>query len=103
MRFPGALGCLIAISVVGAEDSWKLPPDAAKYKPGPGVELAIANCALCHSADYISTQPPLNGTAWKAVVEKMRLRYGAPISTNNVGAIANYLAVAYGTGTNTVR
>ena len=90
---------LIALtSAIIAADAWKLPAETAKYKPGPGMELAIANCARCHSADYVSTQPRLSGAAWKATVEKMRSKYGAPISTNNVDAIVNYLSIAYGQG-----
>lgn len=79
-----------------AADTWKLPPETAKLKPGPNAPLAIANCTLCHSADYLSTQPPLTRQAWRATVEKMRLKYGAPIATNNVDALADYLSAAYG-------
>jgi mono/diheme cytochrome c family protein len=89
--------CVNVVSAVLAADAWKLPPETVKYQPGPGMELAVANCALCHSADYISTQPRLSSVAWKTTVEKMRLKYGAPIATNNVEAIAKYLATAYGT------
>ena len=89
--------CVNMIGAVRAADTWKLPPETVKYKPGPGMELAVLNCALCHSADYIGTQPRLSSAAWKATVDKMRLKYGAPIATNNVEAIAKYLATAYGT------
>ena len=85
-------------SVAIAADAWKLPAETAKYKPGPGMELAMANCALCHSADYLSTQPRLSSAAWRAAVEKMRSKYGAPISTNNVDALVQYLSTAYGPG-----
>jgi mono/diheme cytochrome c family protein len=78
-----------------AADAWKLPAETSRFKPGPGASLAIANCALCHSADYISTQPPLSRQAWRAAVEKMRLKFGAPIATNSVDAIADYLASSY--------
>ncbi len=89
------LVCVEAISVALAADAWKLPAETAKLKEGPGAPLANANCALCHSAEYISTQPPLSRAAWKATVEKMRLKYGAPILTNNVDAIADYLSTSY--------
>jgi hypothetical protein len=56
----------------------------------------VANCSLCHSADYVATQPPLARPAWKATIEKMRLKYGAPIGTNNVEAIVDYLSSTYG-------
>jgi len=81
-----------------AADAWKLPAETTKYKPGPRMELAMASCALCHSADYISTQPRLSSAAWRAIVEKMRLKYGAPIATNNVDALVQYLSAAYGPG-----
>jgi sulfite dehydrogenase (cytochrome) subunit B len=92
-----ALICAIAVSGAWAADGWKLPPETVKFKPGPGVELAVANCALCHSADYISTQPRLTSAAWKATVEKMRAKYGAPITTNNIAPIVEYLTTAFGT------
>jgi mono/diheme cytochrome c family protein len=88
---------LVALGPVAlAADAWKLPAETTKYKPGPGMELTMANCALCHSADYIGTQPRLSNAAWRATVEKMRSRYGAPISTNNVDALVQYLSAAYG-------
>ena len=75
---------------------WRLPVETCKLKPGPGAELATASCLLCHSADYVSTQPRLTRTAWKATVGKMRLKYGAPIATNKVDEIVDYLTATYG-------
>jgi len=86
----------LALLNLGAMENWKLPPETAKLKPGPGAGLVIANCMLCHSADYISTQPPLTRIGWKAAVEKMRVKYGAPIATNKVDEIADYLTATYG-------
>lgn len=97
LRFMVPVICFTIVSAVLAADAWKLPPETVKYQPGPGMELAVANCALCHSADYISTQPRLSSAAWKTTVEKMRVKYGAPIATNNVEAIVKYLATTYGT------
>jgi sulfite dehydrogenase (cytochrome) subunit B len=88
--------CAAAALTAAAADSWKLPAETAKFKPGRGAPLAIANCSACHSADYISTQPPLPRPAWKATVEKMRLRYGAPINTNSTDEIVEYLTREYG-------
>lgn len=89
----GTAGVLVATA---AETSFKLPPETAKLKPGPGVELAGANCLLCHSPDYISTQPRLTAPQWRASVLKMQSKYGAPIKTNHVDALVNYLAANYG-------
>jgi len=86
---------IVLSSSVLAQD-WKLPAETEKLKPGRGAELAAANCLLCHSADYVSTQPPLTRSAWKTTVEKMRVRYGAPIATNRVDDLVEYLATAYG-------
>ena len=85
----------VAVSVAKAAD-WRLPPETEKLRPGRGVELATASCLLCHSADYISTQPRLARTAWKGTVEKMRLKYGAPIATNKVDEVVDYLTATYG-------
>jgi hypothetical protein len=71
------------------------PPETAQLKPGPGVETATV-CKECHSADYISTQPPGKGKAfWQAEVQKMIKVYKAPIGEDDAAAIANYLAATY--------
>ena len=73
-----------------------LPVETAALKKGPGAELAAANCLTCHSADYINMQPSLTRTAWKASVDKMRGKFGAPIPEDQVEKLADYLAAAYG-------
>ena len=64
--------CLLARS---AETSFSLPPETAKLKPGPGSDLAVANCSLCHSADYIGIQPRFPRPVWKAEVTKMQQKW----------------------------
>jgi sulfite dehydrogenase len=54
------------------------------------------NCLLCHSADYVATQPQLTRAQWQAGVEKMRGKFGAPIKTNDVPALVEYLTKVYG-------
>ena len=73
-----------------------LPVEVAALRPGPGVELAAVQCLTCHSADYINTQPSLTHDAWKAAVDKMRLKFAAPIPEDQVAKLADYLAAAYG-------
>ena len=88
---------LCVSAMVGwAADAWKLPVETPKFRGGTNAALAVVNCSLCHSADYISTQPPLPRAAWKATVEKMRTKYGAPIATNSVEKITDYLTAYYG-------
>src|SRR4051812_30830639 len=79
-----------------ADRGWKLPAETAKLERGPGVEIVTAQCLLCHSADYISIQPRMNRAAWTATVTKMKDKYGAPITPENIEPVVNYLAKTYG-------
>src|SRR5688572_5224450 len=79
-----------------ADAPFTLPPDTAKLKPGRGAELITAQCLICHSSDYISTQPRLTRAQWQATVVKMQQKYGAPIPTNSVDRLVDYLAGNYG-------
>ncbi len=81
---------------LAADGPFSLPPETARFRNGPGVEAAIAQCSLCHSPDYISTQPPLTRAQWQATVTKMQQRYGAPVPTNSVERIVEYLVKTYG-------
>ena len=91
------LGCAaIALLTAAGDVDFTLPPENNTLKPGPGVELVTAQCLLCHSADYIGIQPRLARAVWQAEVVKMQLKYGAPILTNNVDALVDYLTANYG-------
>ncbi len=97
-KLPLLLASSVALAslAAAAESLFRLPPDTAKLKASPGVELATASCLLCHSADYISTQPRLTEVQWRASVLKMQAKYGAPIKTNQVEALVGYFAKNYG-------
>lgn len=73
-----------------------LPGDAASLKPGLGADLAVASCLTCHSAEYINFQPSLTRTAWKASVDKMKGKFGAPIPDDAVEKLVDYLTANYG-------
>ncbi len=76
-----------------------LPKETATLKSGPGADMANDHCLICHSAQYISTQPRDKPLAfWKAEVEKMRKVYGAPIPDDEIDPLAEYLTQSYGTG-----
>ena len=91
-----AVGFAVFQPARAADDKWVLPAETAKLKAGPGVETATLSCILCHSTDYISTQPRLNRTQWTVAVLKMQAKYGAPITTNNVAPLVDYLVANYG-------
>ncbi len=92
---------LAAAAVVGptlaAPVNYKTPDEIAAFKPGPNLEVVQGNCAACHSADYIATQPPMKDKKgfWQAEVTKMIKVYGAPIDDADVGKIVDYLAATY--------
>ena len=79
----------------GAVSIALLPPDNT-FKSGPGQDLAQGQCLICHSADYVYMQPPLDQQKWKATVTKMIKVFGAPIPEENVDALANYLVTQNG-------
>jgi mono/diheme cytochrome c family protein len=89
------LAPLVAVGVIAA-DEWKLPPEATVLKSGAGREVVLGQCLLCHSADYVTSQPPMARAAWAASVEKMRSKYAAPIPTNSVNVLVDYLTTQYG-------
>jgi cytochrome c553 len=68
-----------------------------ELKDGPGRDKVEANCASCHSLDYIQGNSPfMNRGVWDAEVTKMIKAYGAPISDADAKEIADYLAKNYG-------
>ncbi len=75
-----------------------LPADTVMFAPSSlkGFSAAQANCVVCHSTEYIRSQPPLSLAAWTAEVKKMKKVFGAPIADDQVEPIAHYLAETYG-------
>ena len=85
----------LASAAIAAPLVYRLPDETAGLKPDPGVEAA-AVCEACHSADYITTQPPKEGKAfWQAEVQKMIKVYKAPIAESDAAIIVDYLAATY--------
>ena len=84
-------------SVTAASINYQVPQETAAFRPGPNLDVVRSNCAACHSADYIATQPPMKNKKdfWQAEVTKMIKVYGAPIEDANVGKIVDYLASTY--------
>ncbi len=77
-------------------DAWVLPVGEPALPEGDLAAPVRRHCALCHSFDYIATQPRLSRAGWTANVEKMRAKYGAPIPTNDVPALVNFLVKHHG-------
>jgi mono/diheme cytochrome c family protein len=72
-------------------------PAFAQLKPGAGQDTVEANCAACHTTDYIKMNAPfLSPDAWKAEVTKMRAAFGSPIDDAVAAEIVQYLTTEYG-------
>ena len=66
-------------------------------KKAPGLDKVEANCAACHSLDYIVMNSPYpNAALWDAEVTKMIKVFGAPIDDADAKAIGDYLKKNYG-------
>ena len=92
--------CMRAFAVVLA--AALAGPAAAEEKPvelrkAPGVDKVEANCAACHSLDYIVMNSPYpSASLWDAEVTKMIKTFGAPIDDADAKEIADYLKKNYG-------
>ncbi len=84
------------LSLTAAPVKIELPAETGVFKTGPGVEIANGQCLVCHSVEYVATQPPLPRAFWTASVKKMREKYGAAIPDEQVEPLLEYLAAHYG-------
>ncbi|VVE48616.1 sulfite:cytochrome C oxidoreductase subunit B [Pandoraea cepalis] len=77
----------------------KLPQETSQLKASTlaGYQSANSWCVMCHSLDYVNTQPPMSAAFWSAEVTKMVKVYGAPIPEDQVKLISEYLGKTYGT------
>jgi len=72
-------------------------PDSDKMFPdGPGSDAINNNCLACHSAGMVLNQPALSKQAWAAEVNKMINNYKAPVASEDVGPIVEYLTALKG-------
>jgi cytochrome c5 len=98
-RFATAFAAAVALAACAAPLAADLsgtvkidvPPETARFKPGPGMETAEKSCMMCHSVDYIYMQPPLTREQWHGEVMKMKKVYGALFPESDVDAIVDYL------------
>ena len=66
-------------------------------KDRPGRNQVIAQCAMCHSLDYITMNAKiLDRAGWEKTVGKMINVMGAPIDDADKQIIIDYLAQNYG-------
>jgi mono/diheme cytochrome c family protein len=86
------------IAVLAVVSSWQAhaADGPMPLQPGPGDDVASANCNVCHTSDYIIMNSMfLTQDGWKAEVTKMRTAFGAPIDDATADQIIAYLAAHY--------
>ena len=103
MRSAFLIGMVVAIAATppsaGQQRPVTLPRETATYVVSelPGYQLVQRNCAGCHSAHYVATQPPSSTRAWwDATVKKMKKPFGAPFPDEEIAAMVDYLVKTYG-------
>jgi hypothetical protein len=83
----------------GAPDplrSITLPVMDSPLPEAPGKQTCQIACTICHSARYITLQPPFSRKAWSDEVQKMIKNYGAPVTGPQAEEIVNYLVAIRG-------
>jgi sulfite dehydrogenase (cytochrome) subunit B len=88
--FSAAFSGAVAVAAVAGEKPVQL-------KNAAGADKVEANCAACHTLDYIPMNSTfLNAAGWDAEVTKMINAFGAPISPDDAKIIGDYLKANYG-------
>lgn len=92
-----ACWAIAAALLLGAAGAYAAPAqERTELKAGPGHDLTVGRCVICHSLDYIpANAPAMNRAAWQKTVQKMRERFGAPITDAEAQQILDYLASDY--------
>jgi len=86
-----ALGCAAAQAAGDAAAA-----EITALKDAPGHDLTVGRCIICHSLEYIpSNAPAMNRAAWQKTIQKMRERFGAPITDDEAKQILDYLDANY--------
>ena len=91
---PGAL--LLALVLCGAPLCVASAAELTELKEAPGRDLTVGRCIICHSVEYIpSNAPAMNRTGWQKSIQKMKDRFGAPITDEEAKQILDYLDANY--------
>jgi mono/diheme cytochrome c family protein len=96
-RAVAALFLLCALAPSAAAKEKEKDESAITLKDGAGRDLVEANCAACHSLDYVVMNSVfLDQKGWAAEVTKMVKVFGASIDDPTQAEIVDYLVQAYG-------
>jgi len=95
-------------ALAAAAASFSVAPRAASDAPrataaevtalrdGQGRDLTVGRCIICHSVEYIpANAPAMDRAAWQKSIQKMKDRFGAPITDEEAKQILDYLSANY--------
>jgi sulfite dehydrogenase (cytochrome) subunit B len=70
--------------------------EISELKDAPARDLTVGRCITCHSVEYIpANAPAMNRAAWQKTIQKMREKFGAPITDEEAKSILDYLDQNY--------
>ena len=102
-RLLGAVSPALLLIWVGPASSAGTAPGGAAVaaevtdlREAPGRDLTVGRCIICHSVEYIpSNAPAMNRAAWQKSIQKMKDKFGAPITDEEAKQILDYLDANY--------
>lgn len=94
---------LLLLAVGAASTAGAAPAGAAAaaaevtdLREAPGRDLTVGRCIICHTVEYIpSNAPAMNRAAWQKTIQKMKDKFGAPITDEEAKQILDYLDANY--------
>jgi len=87
---------LMTLTCLSAQRVALAGEESIRLVDGAGRDVASANCAVCHSLDYIQMNSAvMNRASWEKTVQKMIGRFGAPIDEAAAREILDYLSAHY--------
>jgi hypothetical protein len=92
---------LVATAIVGLVGVGRAvlaatPEEFTQLKDGAGRDVTVSRCIICHSLEYIpSNAPAMDRTGWQKSIQKMRDRFGAPLTDEEAREVLDYLAASY--------
>src|SRR5262249_32373249 len=70
--------------------------EVTALRDGEGLDLTVGRCIICHSVEYIpANAPAMDRAAWQKSIQKMKDRFGAPITEDEAKQILDYLSANY--------
>ena len=70
--------------------------EVTELREGAGRDLTVGRCIICHSVEYIpANAPAMDRAAWQKTIQKMKDRFGAPITDEEAKQILDYLSANY--------